>query len=108
MTRKQLCSRSAGKGGQGGGGRPPNVLQDHFSNSSNSGVKIAGGGGKADDLGSSNVYECIGFYNLAILIAFAHDLYGTESNFFLLVKSQTPVLRTLSVCLFHQHSLWRT
>ena len=31
------------EGGQGGG-RPSNVLQDHFSNSSNSGVKIAGGG----------------------------------------------------------------
>ena len=26
-------------------GRPSNVLQDHFSNSSNSGVKFVGGGG---------------------------------------------------------------
>ena len=34
--------RSAGKGGKGGRS-PPNVLQDHFSNSSNSGVKIVGG-----------------------------------------------------------------
>ena len=31
--------------GQGGDGRPSNVLQDHFSNSSNFGVKISGGGG---------------------------------------------------------------
>ena len=38
-------------GARGGGGRPSNVLQDHFSNSSNSGVKIA------DDLGNCNVYE---------------------------------------------------
>ena len=36
--------RSAGKGGKGGG-HPSNVLQDRFSNSSNSGIKIAGGGG---------------------------------------------------------------
>ena len=51
--------RSAGKGGQGGGGggRPSNVLQDHVSNSPNSGVKISGGGGKADDLGNYNFYE---------------------------------------------------
>ena len=42
---KRCAARSAGKGGQGGGGRPSNVLQDHFSNSSNSGVKIVGGGG---------------------------------------------------------------
>ena len=46
------------EGGARMGGRPSNVLQDHFSNFSNSGVKIAGGGGsKADDLGNYNVYE---------------------------------------------------
>ena len=40
---------------EGGARLPPNVLQDHFSNSSNSGVKIAGGGGKADELGNYSV-----------------------------------------------------
>ena len=44
ITIKNTKTRSAGKGGARGGGRPSNVLQDHFSNSSNSGVKIAGGG----------------------------------------------------------------
>ena len=46
------------EGGARGGGRPSNVLQDHVSNSPNSGVKISGGGGsKAHDLGNYNFYE---------------------------------------------------
>ena len=50
-------AEAPGRGARGGGGgRPSNVLQDRFSNSSNSGVKIAGGG-KAYDLGDHNVYE---------------------------------------------------
>ena len=76
-----------GGGARGGkGGRPPpNVLQDHFSNSPNSGVKIAGGGGKTDDLGNYNVYEHR-IYNLATSVAFSHNLYGIDSNFFLVAK----------------------
>ena len=56
-------NRSAGKGG---GGCPSNVLQDHFSNSSNSGVKIAGGGVRPM---SFAIIMCIsiGFCNIAIL-----------------------------------------
>ena len=82
-----------GRGGKGGRLPPPNVLQDRFSNSSNSGVKIAvGGGGKADDLGNYNVYEyvSIGFYSLAILIPFSHDLYSIDSNFFLVPNPPDP------------------
>ena len=49
------------EGGQGGGGAiaPLMFSRTTFlnSNSSNSGVKIAGGGGEADDLGNYNVYE---------------------------------------------------
>ena len=55
-----MTTVAPGRGGKGGGGgRPSNVFQDHFSNSSNSGVKIAGGGGggNANDLGNYNVYE---------------------------------------------------
>ena len=72
--------RSAGKGGQGGS-RPSNVLQDHFSNSSYSGIKIAGGGDIRPMLLAITMCMSIGFYNLAILIAFSHDLYSTDSNF---------------------------
>ena len=76
-----LQSRSAGKGGKGGGGgRPPNVLQDHFSNSSNSGVKIARG--VRPMILAVLMCMSVGFYNLAILIAFSHDLYGVDSHFF--------------------------
>ena len=39
-----LAPEAPGRGGKGGS-RPSNVLQDHFSNSPNSGVKIPGGGG---------------------------------------------------------------
>ena len=46
-------TEAPGRGARGGG-RPFNALQEHFSNSPNSGVKIAGGGGKADDLGNYN------------------------------------------------------
>ena len=86
------CTQKRREGGARGGGCPPNVLQDHFSNSSNSGVKIAGGGGKADDLGNYNVYEyvSIGFYSLAILIPFSHDLYSIDSNFFLVPNPPDP------------------
>ena len=52
---RKIGAEAPGRGGKGGG-RPSNFLQDHFSISPNSGVKI-GGGGKADDLGSYNVYE---------------------------------------------------
>ena len=55
-----ICSQKRREGGQGGGGGgcPSNVLQDHFPNSPNSGIKISGGGGgKADDLGNYNLYE---------------------------------------------------
>ena len=77
------------EGGARGGGCPPNVLQDHFSNSSNSGVKIAGGGVRPMSLA---IMMCVsmGFYNLAIFIAFSHDLYGIDSNFFLMVKPPDP------------------
>ena len=71
--------RSAGKGGKGGG-HPSNVLQDHFSNSFNSGIKIAGWGVRPMLL-AITLCMSIGFYNLAILIAFSHDLYSTDSNF---------------------------
>ena len=46
---------NAGKGGKGGG-RLSNVLQDLFSNSSNSVVKHCGGV-KANDIDNHNVYE---------------------------------------------------
>ena len=32
----------------------------------------------------------IGFYNLAILIAFSNDLYNIDSNFFLVPKPPDP------------------
>ena len=54
-------------GARGGGGRPSNVLQDHFSNSSNSGVKIAGGGGVRPMILAITMCMGIRFYNLAIL-----------------------------------------
>ena len=60
-------TEAPGKEGKGGG-RPSNVLQDHFSNSSNPGVKITReGGGKAGDFGSSNVYECRCVYQSSAL-----------------------------------------
>ena len=71
--------REGGKGGQGGG-RPSNVLQDHFSKSSNSSVKIAGGRVRLMIL-AITMCTSIGFHNLPILIAFSHDLYSTDSNF---------------------------
>ena len=46
VLRYQRYTEAPGRGGGkgGGGGRPSNVLQYQFSNSSNSGVKIVGGG----------------------------------------------------------------
>ena len=91
-----MTTRSAGKGGKGGS-HPSNVLQDNFSNSSNSGAKIAGGGGgKADDLGNYNMHEYYVFYNLAILRAFSHDLCSIDSNFFLVPKPPNPCTRYAS------------
>ena len=81
MSQHFSTARSAGKGGARGGGRPSNVLQDHFSNSPNSGIKIAWGGGVRPMLLAITLCMSIGFYNLAILIAFSHDLYSTDSNF---------------------------
>ena len=72
------------EGGARGGRSPPNVLQDHFPNSSNSGVKIArgGGGGVRPMILAVLICMSLGFYNLAIFIAFSHDLYGIDSHFF--------------------------
>ena len=58
MKSCQMVAQEAeapGRGGARGGGRPSNVLQDNFSDSSIFGVKIAGGG--TADLGNYNVYE---------------------------------------------------
>ena len=75
------------EGGARGGGRPSNALQDHFSNFSNSGVKIAGGGeGVRPMILAIMMCTSTGFYNLATSIAFSYDLYGIDSNFFLVVK----------------------
>ena len=88
---KNTCTAEVpGRGGKGGR-LPPNVLQDHFSISSNSGVKIAGegGGDKADELGNYNVYE---YWSLQLydFIAFSHDLYGIDSIFFLMAMPPDP------------------
>ena len=74
-----------GRGGQGGG-RPSNLLQNHFSNYSNSGLKIAGGGGVRPMILAIIMCTSTGFYNLATSVAFSHDLYGIDSNFFLVAK----------------------
>ena len=75
------------KGGQGGGS-PANALQDHFSNSSNSSIKIAEGGGGVRPMILA-IIMCIstGFYNLATSIAFSHNLYVIDSIFFLAANS---------------------
>ena len=65
------------EGGARGGGRPSNVLQDNFSDSSISCVKIAGGGGVRPIL-AIIMCKSTGFFNLATSIAFSHDLYGIE------------------------------
>ena len=101
--------RSIGKGGQGGGGgRPSNVLHDHFSDSSNSGVKNAEGGGVRPMILAIIMCMSIGFYNLTILIAFYHDLYGIYSNLLSWRSPQIPVLRTLHGSISDLNSLWKT
>ena len=82
-----------------GDGRPSNFLLDYPSNSSNSGVNIGGRGtGKADDLGSSNVYEC------RFLQPFYFNCIFTRSVLTQII-SRCEVLRMLHVCISHQHSL---
>ena len=87
---------------KGRGLRPFNVLRTHFSNSSNSSVKIAagrGGGSRADDLCNSTVYGYIGLYNIAVLIAFSLFLRPIHSNFLLVVKPHDPRF----MCIPHLH-----
>ena len=82
-----FISEAPGRGGGvrgGGGGRPSNVLQDDFSDSSISGVKIAGGGVRL--ILAIILCTSTAFYNLATSIAFSHDLYGIDSNIFLVAK----------------------
>ena len=84
-------------GARGGGGRPSNVLQDHFSNSSNSDVKFAGGGGKADDLGNYSVYEYTFLQPCHFNCIFHFPTIGTALTriFFSCRSPQIPDLRTL-------------
>ena len=49
----------------------------------------------------------IGFYNLAIFIAFSHDLYGIDSNFFLVAKPPDP-RSTYALRLHNSRSFSRT
>ena len=60
-----------------GAAAPPIVLQDHFSSSSNSGVKIVRGVGPK--ILAVLMSMDVGLYNLSISIAFSHDLYGIDS-----------------------------